>query len=225
MMDLMKRGHACGSTAEPPLGSGFRRRRMARFVAELGITHATRVLDIGGTPDNWRLVAQPPRVTLLNMPRAGAEMATAAVWVAGDGCSLPFRDGAFDVVFSNSVIEHVGDRDRQRRFAREVARVGRAYWVETPNRWFPVEQHLLTPLLHWLPRGWQRALMPRLNLWRWLVRVSADRRDFYLEHYQRDVRLLGPGEMRALFPDGRVVRERFLGWTKSLIAVRARYHP
>ena len=200
----------------------FRRRRMARFARTMGITPKTRVLDVGGTPDSWRLLPAPPRVTLLNAPRAGQELGSASSWVAGDGRSLPFRDGAFDVVFSNSVIEHVGDSESQARFAREAMRAGRRFWVQTPNRWFPVEQHLLLPLGHWLPRGWQRALMPRLNLWRWLVRVSADRRDFYLEHYLRDVRLLGSGEMRALFPDGRVVRERFLGWTKSLIAVRGR---
>lgn len=202
------------------LGGRFRRRRMAQFVSALGITAETRVLDIGGTPDNWQLVGIRPRLTLLNMPRAGAEMAMAAVWVAGDGCALPFRDGAFDVVFSNSVIEHVGDRARQKRFAIEVARVGRAYWVQTPNRWFPVEQHLLTPVLHWLPRAWQRVLMPKLNLWRWLVPVSEDRRNFYVAHYLRDVQLLGSVDLQTLFPDGHIKRERFLGWTKSLIAVR-----
>ena len=94
----------------------------------------------------------------------GTTSSAAASWVAGDGRSLPFRDGSFDVVFSNSVIEHVGDAASQRRFAREVARVGRAYWVETPNRWFPVEQHLLTPLVHWLPAAWQGAIVPRFTV-------------------------------------------------------------
>jgi len=198
----------------------FRRRRMLRFAVELGIASDTRVLDIGGTPDNWQLLAAPPRLVLLNTPRAAADLAGAPAWVAGDGRALPFRDAAFDVVFSNSVIEHVGDADSQRRFAREVARVGRAYWVETPNRWFPVEQHLLTPFIHWLPRSWQRALVPRFNWWRVLVPVSADRRDFYIDHYLRDVRLLGPGELRALFPDARILRERVLGVAKSLVALR-----
>jgi len=198
----------------------FRRRRMERFAVELGIASDTRVLDIGGTPDNWQLLAAPPRLVLLNTPRAAADLAGAPAWVAGDGRALPFRDAAFDVVFSNSVIEHVGDADSQRRFAREVARVGRAYWVETPNRWFPVEQHLLTPFIHWLPRSWQRALVPRFNWWRLLVPVSADRRDFYIDHYLRDVRLLGPGELRALFPDARILRERVLGVAKSLVALR-----
>src|SRR5262249_30258275 len=114
----------------------FRRRRMLRFAREFGITAATRVLDIGGTPDCWGLLVEQPRLTLLNTPRARADLAGAAAWVAGDGRSLPFRDGAFDVVFSNSVIEHVGDRASQERFAREVARVGRGFWVQTPNRWF-----------------------------------------------------------------------------------------
>ncbi|HEV2448400.1 MAG TPA: methyltransferase domain-containing protein, partial [Candidatus Sulfopaludibacter sp.] len=140
---------------------------------------------------------------------------------AGDGRALPFRDGAFDVVFSNSVIEHVGDGESQRRFAREVARVGRGYWVQTPNRWFPVEQHLFTPLVHWLPRRWQRAIVPRCNLWCLLVRVTPDRRRFYIEHYLSDVRLLSAGEVRDLFPGASVIRERVCGWTKSLVAYAA----
>ena len=193
---------------------------MRRFAAEMGITAETRILDIGGTPDCWRLLPFVPRVTLLNTPRARADLDGAESWVAGDGRALPFRDAAFDVVFSNSVIEHVGDASSQRRFAAEVARVGRAYWVQTPNRWFPVEQHLLTPLLHWLPRGWQRILMPRLNLWRLLVRTSPDRRQYYIDHYLGEVRLLSASGLRELFPEAHMIRERFCGWTKSLIALR-----
>ncbi len=192
---------------------------MLRFAAELRITAETRILDIGGTAEYWSLLPERPRITLLNTPRARADVGETA-WVAGDGRRLPFRDGAFDVVFSNSVIEHVGDADSQERFAREVARVGRRYWVQTPNRWFPVEQHLLTPFVHWLPRRWQRTIVPRCNLWSLLVRVTPDRRRFYIEHYLTDVRLLGFGEVRALFPGSHVIRERLCGLTKSFIAVR-----
>ncbi len=194
---------------------------MQRFARELAITAETRILDIGGTPDCWELIRVRPRVTLLNTPRAQADLAGAASWVAGDGRALPFRDAAFDVVFSNSVIEHVGDAASQKRFAAEVARVGRGYWIQTPNRWFPVEQHLLTPFVHWLPRGWQRAVVPRCNLWSALVRVTPDRRRFYIEHFLKDVRLLSAGQLRALFPGARLIRERFCGVTKSLVAVKA----
>lgn len=207
------------------LSRRFRRRRMQRFVRECGITAQTTVLDIGGTPDNWELVPVVPRVVLLNMPRARAELSGAAQWVAGDGRSLPFRDSAFDVVFSNSVIEHVGDAASQERFAREVARVGRSYWVQTPNRWFPVEQHLLTPLVHWLPKRWQSAIVRRGTVWSALTHPTPDRRDFYIEHYLRDVKLLSYREVQALFPGARIIRERFLGMTKSLIACRAQHPP
>ena len=196
----------------------FRRRRMERFLQEFPITSETRVLDIGGTPDCWELIPVRPRLVMLNTPRAKDDLAGAEAWVAGDGRQLPFRDGSFDLVFSNSVIEHVGDLASQERFAREVARVGRSYWVQTPNRWFPVEQHLLTPLIHWLPKSWQRVLVPRVNLWSALVKVTPDRRRFYIEHYLSDVRLLTAREMRRLFPGAQLIRERFCGLTKSLIA-------
>ena len=190
---------------------------MRRFVSQLAIGPNTRILDIGGTPDYWRMLPFAPRVTLLNTPRAAADVGQGD-WVAGDGRRLPFRDGAFDVVFSNSVIEHVGDLASQQRFAQEVARVGRRYWVQTPNRWFPVEQHLLTPLVHWLPRSWQRRIVPHCNLWGLLVPVSPDRRRFYIEHYLSDVRLLDAAGLRALFPGARIMRERLCGLTKSFVA-------
>jgi hypothetical protein len=191
---------------------------MARFAREFSLTPETRVLDIGGTPECWDLLPVRPRLVLLNMPRAKEDLGGAASWVAGDGRSLPFRDGAFDLVFSNSVIEHVGDAASQQRFAAEVARVGRAWWVQTPNRWFPVEQHLLTPVVHWLPRRWQRAIVPRFNLWMYLTGITGDRRSFYIDHYLSDVRLLTAAEVGALFPRARIIRERFCGITKSLIA-------
>jgi hypothetical protein len=191
---------------------------MARFAREFSLTTETTILDVGGAPETWDLLEIRPKVTLLNTPRTRDELAAARSWVAGDGRMLPFRDASFDIVFSNSVIEHVGDSESQRRFAAEIMRVGRAFWVQTPNRRFPVEQHLLTPVIHWLPKALQRVIVPRFTVWAMLVRPTPDRRDFYVRHYLNDVRLLTGGELRKLFPAGRLIRERFAGWTKSLIA-------
>jgi len=193
---------------------------MQRFVRTFGITDRTQILDVGGTPLNWSLIAVRPRVTILNMPRAREESEGRFRWISGDGRHLPFRDGAFDVVFSNSVIEHVGDRESQRQFAAEIARVGRGYWVQTPNRWFPIEPHLLTPFLHFLPARWQRSVARRFTVWALIERPSPDRWEYYIEHYLRDIRLLDAGDLRRLFPGAWIVRERLGGWTKALIAVR-----
>lgn len=194
---------------------------MQHFARALGVTSATRVLDVGGTLDCWELLPAIPQVTVLNLPSTKPAASGIRNWVVGDGLRLPFADESFEIVFSNSVIEHVGDADKQRRFAQEIARVGRCYWVQTPNRWFPIEQHLLTPFIHWLPRSWQKKIVPRWTIWGELVTVASDQRRFFLEHYLNDIRLLDSNQLQDLFPDARIVAERVLGWTKSLVAVKA----
>jgi len=191
---------------------------MQRFIADFGITPQTRVLDVGGTLYNWTLSPVRPRLTLLNMPRAYEPAPEGVDRVAADGCVLPFPDGAFDVVFSNSVIEHLTTIERQQQFANEVMRVGKRFCVQTPNRWFPVETHLLTPLVHYLPKHWQAPLVRRATVWSLLTGIKGDRKRFYIEHYLADVRLLSRNELQALFPQATVVSERFLGFTKSLLA-------
>jgi hypothetical protein len=198
----------------------WRRRRMAEFVSRFGVTSESQVLDVGGRPGIWSLLAAPPRVFLLNPDtsvidvRRRPRMHT----VIGDGRRLPFRDGAFDVVFSNAAIEHVGSPDKQRLFADECRRVGRRYWVQTPVRSFPVEPHLMTPFVHWLPRRWEMKLLRNFTVWGWMTRPTAEQcRSFVDEVY-----LLSLEQMRNLFPDAKIVRERLLGLTKSVIAMKAR---
>jgi ubiquinone/menaquinone biosynthesis C-methylase UbiE len=152
------------------------------------------------------------------MPRAAAAGDDRAHLVFGDGCRLPFADRSFDIGFSNSVIEHVGSPAAQAQFAAEIRRVSRKYWVQTPNRHFPVEQHLLTPLIHWLPAAWQRVLVPRVTVWGMVTPAGPEERGFYFQHYLNDIRLLTAKELAALFPGARLIRERVWGWTKSLIA-------
>ncbi len=95
----------------------------------------------------------------------------------------PSPDGAFDVVHSNAVIEHVGGPERQQAFVREALRVGRRVFLTTPNRWFPVEVHTRLPLVHWLPD----SLAGRVY-------------DLTGRSWARENHLLGPAELRALFP-------------------------
>src|SRR5271170_4260251 len=117
-----------------------RARRMRAFAESFEIREQTRVLDVGGTPSLRGFLPVRRLVTILNLPRA-APGRSGFDLVFASGCALPFADRSFDIVFSNSVIEHVGDPTEQRRFADEIRRVGRGYFVQTPNRWFPVEPH------------------------------------------------------------------------------------
>ena len=195
---------------------------MRRFARTFAVTAETRILDVGGTPFNWSLLDVQPRVTIVNMPRAREAFDAQFQSVFADGRALPFRDHSFDIVFSNSVIEHVGDFESQQQFANEIARVGHAYWVQTPNRRFPVEPHLLTPFLHFLPAPWQHRIARNFTVWSLIERPTPDRWEFYIEHYLRDIRLLDAADLHRLFPSAKIVRERLGGLTKSLIAVRRR---
>jgi len=67
------------------------------------------------------------------------------------GAPLPFGDKAFDLLFCNAVIEHVGSREQQRAFLAELLRVAHRAFITTPNRWHPIEFHTVTPMLHYLP--------------------------------------------------------------------------
>jgi len=198
----------------------FRARRMALLARTVGLTGDMRVLDVGGTVEIWQLAPVMPRLVLLNQARARFEIGAGEAIVLGDGASLPFADQSFDLVFSNSVIEHVGSLAEQVLFASEIARVGKRYWVQTPNRYFPIEHHLWTPFIHWLPRAWQAAILKRFSVWSMVTNYDAEQRAFYVNHYLDSIRLLSASDLRSLFPGATLLRERFLGWTKSLIVLR-----
>lgn len=201
------------------LGARFRRRRMRLLARLFGIQPDWLVLDVGGTPAIWDHCPVRPRLVLLNTPRARESVPPGILYVDGDGTSLPFPDQCFDLVFSNSVIEHLGSSEAMERFAAEIRRTGRRYFVQTPDAACPLEPHLYTPFLHWLPRPARCALAPRFSLWSLLARVPPDQRDFYIRHWLEEVRLLRAGDLQRLFPEARLLRERFLGLPKSLIAV------
>jgi hypothetical protein len=196
----------------------FRRRRMQRFAQEFREGRGLRVVDVGGSPFNWSFAPETPRLVLVNLraPGDARTLPDGIRLVIGDGTRLAFADAAFDVAFSNSVIEHLGTLERQAAFAAELRRVARGLWVQTPARGFPFEPHLLAPFVHWLPQRWQRRLLRRFTLWGWLSRPSPER----VERFLAETRLLGLREMRELFPDCEIRRERFLGLTKSYVAVR-----
>ncbi len=194
---------------------------MRLFERTYQLSRRTRILDVGGSPQIWDLASVRPQLTVINLPSALEAAAGTVSLVAGDGCRLPFQDAAFDIVFSNSVIEHVGVRSRQQQFASEIARVGRFYWVQTPNRRFPVELHLMLPLIHFLPKPLQRAIAERFTIWQLLTRPSEAQRRFYVNHFLTELNLLDRRELQSLFPDAQIMNERLGGLAKSLIAFRA----
>lgn len=178
-----------------------RRRKLQLFLDEMRPSADTTVLDVGadevgfgaeggqsgcGTHNFFEtLYPWPGSVTALGLhDGSGFRRAYPAIpYVQGDACALPFPDASFDVVFSNAVIEHVGDRERQRLFVQEALRVGRRVFLTTPNRWFPVELHTRLPLVHWLPDE-----------------AAGRAYDLAGKGWARENHLLGARDFRGLFP-------------------------
>ncbi len=200
---------------------------LAAWIAlEPQATGPLRLCDLGGTGEWWRQhgdrlagLGRPLAVDLVNLtPEPVPERLPGVTFAArvGDARALPdVADGAYDLVFSNSVIEHVGVFAEQLRMAREVVRIGRNYLVQTPNRWFPVEPHFLVPFWQFLPQD-LRVLLHRRFRTGWYGRA-----DSYLQARATvdEVRLLDRRDLRAMFPGALVLRERVAGLTKSLVVL------
>ena len=196
----------------------WRERRWERFRDCLKPALADRVLDVGGCAFDWQGRGDViGAVDLLNLlPAIAPEMLESPRMrcIQGDGRSLEFGDGEYDIVFSNSVIEHVGDWKDQQGFATELRRVSRRLWIQSPARACPVEPHYLGLFIHWFPAAWHVPLA------RWTSVVGLTRAAD-LQSIASTTRLLTKQEFRALFPDCEIWTERLLWFfPKSYVAIR-----
>jgi hypothetical protein len=193
---------------------------MELFLRAVAPTVETRVVDVGVGDTGFAtepgvaagqnffeaMYPWPEQITAVSdvpLPHFAQEFPQVET-VTADGRKLPFPDDAFDVAFSNAVVEHVGGREDQRGFVHELCRVARRVFVSTPNRWFPIETHTLVPLLHWLPRAARNRAFAALRRERW-----------------RGVELLAPRELLALFPETVEARLLEARITISVLAERS----
>ena len=195
----------------------FRRRRLVEFIKLYRPTAELRILDVGGYPQFWAGSGIESQITILNIHEVAVpeEMRANCRAVLGDGTALDYADGEFDITFSNSVIEHLATPEQQKRFASEIRRVGKRFYVQTPAYEFFMEPHYITPLVHWLPVRVRRKILRNFTVWGWLTRPSREQ----VESFIREIRLLRYAEMEQLFPNSTIIRERFVGMTKSYVAM------
>lgn len=204
----------------------FRAHRMRIFTSLVEEILSRRsfctILDVGGTHEYWRAFGdaidwQRVSVTLLNLSKTPEPDTESITQVIGDACDMSeFTDSSFDVVHSNSVIEHVGLWPQMEAMAREVRRVAQCYFVQTPSFWFPVEAHARFPFFHFLPEPFRVSLIMRRKLGYW-ARAEDIGEATRTAH---SAILLHKRQMAHLFPDAEVVTEKVFGLTKSYIAIK-----
>lgn len=200
------------------LGDRGRTRRANWLVEQFPDLAQMSVIDLGGRVSSWQhALVRPKRVHIVNLEQDTSEIPDWAEVDYGDACQLPSHilGRRYDLVFCNSVIEHVGGHERRLRLAEAVHALADSHWVQTPYRYFPVEPHWVAPGMQFLPL----AARTRYAL-RWpLGHTPPKDREDALQSVLW-VELLDRTQMRHYFPDSRLRVERFLGLTKSLIAVR-----
>jgi len=191
----------------------LRRKRFELFLQTLNISKTDTIIDIGGYEGIWEGTGLESQVTLLNL--TFGENKPNMKYIEGNACDMHMiEDQAFDVAFSNSVIEHVGKNNEQELFAKEVQRIAKKYWIQTPYKHFPIEPHLLFPLFQYFPSGLQSFIGKR---WPYS----------HLKKYNLDIpdelarlKLLTKSRLKGLFNDGKLHQEKYAGWTKSIIAYK-----
>ena len=200
----------------------FRRRRLQNFAAVFPPAACRRIVDIGGRADIWETLDYPAEITLVNLDRTmlscpPPKNGRRYFPIVGDGRRLRYSDRSFDLAFANSVIEHVGGPEDAAALATEMQRVGKAFYCQTPSKWFPVEPHVGTLFLHWIPDLLNcYAVLRYCTLWGLIHKPNRTQARLVVD----DIRLLGKKELQQLFPGAEIETERFLFWPKSYVALR-----
>jgi len=201
------------------LSNKLRQKRFAKFESLIeAFPRPVRIIDIGGTELFWeqRGWAGNSEYEILTVNLEANPTGYGNIKsVKNDATNLSeYTDGQFDVAFSNSVIEHLFTFENQRLMAKEVQRVAKSYWVQTPDFWFPIEPHFHVPGWQWLPAPVRTVLIKNFRCgWRGPCSTWEEAKEAVAE-----VRLLSSGEMRKLFPNADFWFERVYGLTKSIVA-------
>lgn len=201
-----------------------RSRKLELFKEIFHPTEQMHILDVGaeinpGGNGSLQLIDNYPwkkMITAVNISREHIEKVKHFYpeidSIVGDACHLPWPDKSFDVVYSNAVIEHVGDFEKQKQMASEIMRVGKRWFVTTPNRWYPFEFHMRLPLVTWLP-GNGYVLAGRV------VRYDHINKSYMFWSKCANPRLMNAHELARCFPGSKIIKHKVTFMAETLISV------
>lgn len=200
------------------LSGRARHRRWQHLCRTFPLLADMRVLDLGGTPESWRLCPVLPKaVTTVNL-KLFESTSPNIIAVQSNACDLPAEidSDRYDLVYSNSLLEHVGGHVQRQKLVDNIHELADRHWIQTPYRYFPIEPHWLFPGFQFLPYEMRVQVSMKWN--RGHIRTYT-RQD--AEDQVDEVDLLGISQMRRYFPSSTIWYERFTGLVKSLVAIKA----
>ncbi|MDA7707924.1 class I SAM-dependent methyltransferase [Flavobacteriaceae bacterium] len=200
------------------LGNQFREKRFSFFLKKINkLPKPVSVLDVGGKINFWENRGLAGNlnytITIVNFEKEKSQYSNIKTLI-GDATDLSqFVDKSFDIVHSNSVIEHLYNFNNQSKMASEIVRVGKKYIVQTPNKCFFLEPHYLLPFFQFIPDKLKYLILTKTKL----SRLKKWDKNF-AKQYINEIRLLSLKEMKILFPKSKIYFEKFFGMNKSFTA-------
>tara|TARA_B100000900_G_C20588656_1_gene720693 strand:- start:1241 stop:1909 length:669 start_codon:yes stop_codon:yes gene_type:complete len=197
------------------LGNKFREKRFKLFFKEIEkLKKPTSILDLGGKINFWenRGLAgnNNYKIIIINIELEKSKYSNIKCKI-GDATNLvEFKNQSFDIVHSNSVIEHLHNLKNQKKMASEAVRVGKKYIIQTPNKYFFVEPHYLIPFFQFIPNSIKFQILTKTKISRL---KKWDKK--FAKQYIEEINLLSLNELKKLFPNSHIYYEKFLGMNKS----------
>jgi hypothetical protein len=199
----------------------FRAQRMDRFFKIMRPQPGAKILDVGGlpalngVPSLWNDHTMTYKITLLNLPGSfdgfsASELARYEL-IEADACNCQLSQ-SYDLVFSNALIEHVGNFQRQKLLAKFILSAANNHWVQTPSPLFPLEAHCDVPFWWFLTLSQRKRMISE-----WYRGENP-----FTARQMASTRPIWASRLRQLFPDSQLTVEYFLGFPKSQIVYRRR---
>ena len=197
------------------LGNKFREKRFLFFFNKINkMEKPVSILDIGGKINFWenrRLAGDNNyEITIVNLSKEKSSYSNIKTLI-GDATDLSqFEKKSFDIVYSNSVIEHLYNFDNQLKMALEIVRLGKKHIIQTPNKYFFIEPHYLLPFFQFFSKKLQYYILTKTKLSR--LKKWDEK---FAKQYIEEIRLLNLKEIKILFPKSKIYYEKFMGMNKS----------
>jgi hypothetical protein len=211
------------------LPSRFRRKRFGNVLRliEQNISQKGRchILDLGGTDYYWKLhkdlvenFGNKLHIYLVNTEENAevSHLGPQFTPIMGDiNVAETYSLVDYDIIHSNSVIEHIGAWPVIKQHARWILETRKPFYLQTPSYWFPLEPHFRFLGWQWLPESWRAAMLRSKSRGFFPKAQNYEEAMMHVE----SIKLLTSSQLRLLFPEARIAREWLGPFVKSYMVI------